>query len=166
VYANHPLPYRHSIFWKLPVPLSWNEIRNNAIRFSKDWAHTTLDRAVDACYRREKFTSERVEFLFTLYEKLATPLTAEERPTRRSKTVRVEDQTSILAQILADLNTELGTQWQDVDVPQLPAAPGWKSSRAVLEEWAKKAKTTLEDWSEEARALLERWWKEKMRSGV
>ena len=50
-------------------------------------AHTTLDRAVDACYRPQKFTSdrERVEFLFDLYEKLSAPLTAEERPTRRRK---------------------------------------------------------------------------------
>ena len=41
-------------------------------------AHTALDRAVDRCYRRQPFTSERqrVEFLFALYEKLTTPLIA------------------------------------------------------------------------------------------
>lgn len=41
-------------------------------------AHAALDRAVDACYRAKPFHSdrERVEFLFALYEKLTTPLTA------------------------------------------------------------------------------------------
>ena len=41
-------------------------------------AHTALDRAVDRCYRRQPFTSQRqrVEFLFALYEKLTTPLIA------------------------------------------------------------------------------------------
>ncbi len=41
-------------------------------------AHKLLDRAVDRCYRREPFTSDRrrVEFLFALYEKLTTPLIA------------------------------------------------------------------------------------------
>jgi hypothetical protein len=39
-------------------------------------AHTELDRAVEKCYRPELFHSdrERVEFLFTLYEKLTAPL--------------------------------------------------------------------------------------------
>ena len=39
-------------------------------------AHHALDRAVDRCYRAKKFDSERerVEYLFTLYERLTTPL--------------------------------------------------------------------------------------------
>ena len=39
-------------------------------------AHAELDRAVDLCYRPEKFASDRqrVEFLFALYEKLTAPL--------------------------------------------------------------------------------------------
>ncbi|HZM02918.1 MAG TPA: DNA methyltransferase, partial [Candidatus Saccharimonadales bacterium] len=39
-------------------------------------AHAGLDRAVDKCYRSEPFHSdrERVEFLFSLYEKLTAPL--------------------------------------------------------------------------------------------
>jgi hypothetical protein len=39
-------------------------------------AHTELDRAVEKCYRAELFHSdrERVEFLFSLYEKLTAPL--------------------------------------------------------------------------------------------
>jgi hypothetical protein len=39
-------------------------------------AHSELDRAVEKCYRTEAFHSdrERVEFLFSLYEKLTAPL--------------------------------------------------------------------------------------------
>lgn len=39
-------------------------------------AHAVLDRAVDRCYRSQPFITERqrVEFLFTLYEKLTAPL--------------------------------------------------------------------------------------------
>jgi len=39
-------------------------------------AHVELDRAVERCYRKERFNSdrERVEHLFRLYEQLATPL--------------------------------------------------------------------------------------------
>ncbi len=52
-------------------------------------AHRALDRAVDACYRAKPFGSdrERVEFLFALYEKLTTPLTAGlKEPKRRRQT--------------------------------------------------------------------------------
>jgi hypothetical protein len=39
-------------------------------------AHAELDRAVERCYRKERFNSdrERVEFLFRLYEQLTAPL--------------------------------------------------------------------------------------------
>jgi hypothetical protein len=39
-------------------------------------AHVALDHAVDRCYRAEPFTSDRqrVEYLFSLYEKLTSPL--------------------------------------------------------------------------------------------
>ncbi len=48
-------------------------------------AHAALDRAVEKCYRKEKFTSdrERVEFLFVLYEQLTAPLLP--KPDRRPK---------------------------------------------------------------------------------
>ena len=50
-------------------------------------AHQALDRAVDRCYRKELFTSDsqRVEFLFALYEKLTAPLlpVAKSKRTRR-----------------------------------------------------------------------------------
>ena len=41
-------------------------------------AHAELDKAVEACYRKAAFHTdrERVEFLFALYEKLTAPLTA------------------------------------------------------------------------------------------
>jgi hypothetical protein len=41
-------------------------------------AHAALDRAVERCYRKEAFTSDRqrVEYLFQLYEKLTAPLVA------------------------------------------------------------------------------------------
>ncbi len=39
-------------------------------------AHTELDRAVDRCYRKDPFPSDRarVEYLFQLYEQLTAPL--------------------------------------------------------------------------------------------
>ncbi len=48
-------------------------------------AHRALDRAVDLCYRKEKFESdrERVEFLFDLYEQLLAPLARTERVRRK-----------------------------------------------------------------------------------
>lgn len=70
------------------MALGWNEIRENAIRFSKEWkdakrrrcgltkAHNALDKAVDKCYRSKPFESDakRMEFLFELYEKYTAPL--------------------------------------------------------------------------------------------
>ncbi|NOT01094.1 MAG: class I SAM-dependent DNA methyltransferase [Phycisphaerales bacterium] len=52
-------------------------------------AHDRLDRAVDACYRRQPFDSERqrLEHLFELYEQLVSPLvpvTRRARPKRRA----------------------------------------------------------------------------------
>jgi hypothetical protein len=48
-------------------------------------AHARLDRAVDRCYRSQPFVSERnrVEYLFNLYQQLASPLLAAK--TRRKK---------------------------------------------------------------------------------
>lgn len=49
-------------------------------------AHARLDKAVDACYRRQPFTSERqrLEYLFALYEERVAPLTAKSRRRRAS----------------------------------------------------------------------------------
>jgi hypothetical protein len=51
-------------------------------------AHAELDRAVDLCYRREPFETERqrVEYLFSLYEKLTAPLL----PATKSKRARLK----------------------------------------------------------------------------
>ena len=48
-------------------------------------AHEALDRAVDKCYRAQRFTSDRqrVEFLFGLYAKLTTPLIPPTKTKRR-----------------------------------------------------------------------------------
>jgi len=51
-------------------------------------AHAALDRAVDRCYRDEPFRSdrERVEYLFSLYERLTVPLLpATPRPRRQRR---------------------------------------------------------------------------------
>ncbi len=45
-------------------------------------AHQPLDRAVDRCYCKESLDSDRVEFLFALYEKLTAPLLPGEKPKR------------------------------------------------------------------------------------
>jgi hypothetical protein len=75
--------------------LSWNEIRQRAVQFSHDWKDVKDERAeaqsfwndffqvfgiqrraVDKCYRPQKFQNERerVEFLFGLYEKMTAEL--------------------------------------------------------------------------------------------
>ena len=48
-------------------------------------AHAALDRAVDRCYRRQPFTSDRqrIEFLFALYEAIAAPLIPTTRQRQR-----------------------------------------------------------------------------------
>ncbi len=51
-------------------------------------AHNALDRAVDKCYRGPKFSgeTERLEFLFALYNEIAAPLTpAQAKPKRRRR---------------------------------------------------------------------------------
>jgi hypothetical protein len=50
-------------------------------------AHAALDRAVDRCYRSQPFTNERqrVEYLFSLYEKLTAPLIASGKKRKRGR---------------------------------------------------------------------------------
>ena len=50
-------------------------------------AHAELDRAVEKCYRKEPFASDRdrVEYLFALYEKLTAPLVAPKNKSPRRK---------------------------------------------------------------------------------
>ena len=48
-------------------------------------AHSTLDRAVDKCYRSQPFTADRqrIEHLFALYERLTAPLLPAGQPRKR-----------------------------------------------------------------------------------
>ena len=50
-------------------------------------AHSDLDRAVEKCYRKEPFTSdrERVEYLFALYEKITAPLMVSPKAPRKPR---------------------------------------------------------------------------------
>ena len=50
-------------------------------------AHAELDRAVEKCYRKEPFGSdrERVEYLFALYERITAPLAVSGKSPRRKK---------------------------------------------------------------------------------
>ena len=54
-----------------------------------------------------------------------------------------------------DLNDELGTAWQDWEVPELPPNRAGSPPRAKLEAWAANCKTTLKQWSTKARQMLE-----------
>lgn len=58
-------------------------------------AHAELDRAVDLCYRREPFATERqrVEYLFSLYEKLTAPLLPAAKPRRARSNLRMSETT-------------------------------------------------------------------------
>ena len=58
-------------------------------------AHEQLDRAVDRCYRKDLFETDRqrVEFLFTLYEQLTAPLAVEEKE-RKPRTRKVKAESS------------------------------------------------------------------------
>ncbi len=48
-------------------------------------AHSELDRAVDLCYRPQRFENDRqrIEYLFALYEKLTAPLAFPTKKARR-----------------------------------------------------------------------------------
>ncbi|PHQ78532.1 MAG: SAM-dependent methyltransferase, partial [Phycisphaera sp.] len=50
-------------------------------------AHAGLDRAVDRCYRSQPFGSDRVrvEYLFAMWERLVSPITAPVKKTRKRK---------------------------------------------------------------------------------
>jgi len=52
-------------------------------------AHQALDKAVDLCYRPQPFVSElnRIEYLFSLYEALMTPLLKPEKKPRKKKSI-------------------------------------------------------------------------------
>ncbi len=70
-----------------PVPCSLADLYDPlAMPIALRRAHDQLDKAVDKCYRKQSFTSERqrLEFLFALYERLTAPL-APAPPRRRTR---------------------------------------------------------------------------------
>ena len=62
------------------MALSWNEIKERASKFSKEWEND-FNKAVDLAYRPQPFTSEanRMVFLFELYEKYTADLFTKEK---------------------------------------------------------------------------------------
>ena len=71
--AKHPLSNLADLYDPLTMP-------EDLVK-----AHADLDRAVDACYRPQAFTSDRqrVEFLFALYERYTAPLLPVEKKGKR-----------------------------------------------------------------------------------
>ncbi len=71
--AKHPLSNLADLYDPLTMP-------EDLVK-----AHADLDRAVDACYRPQAFTSnaQRVEFLFALYERYTAPLLPAEKKGKR-----------------------------------------------------------------------------------
>jgi hypothetical protein len=55
-------------------------------------AHEALDRAVDRCYRKDPFTTDRqrVEYLFALYELLTVPLAVEKKKVKQPKAKKAQ----------------------------------------------------------------------------
>ena len=76
--ANHPTSSLADLYHPTTMP---PDLRK---------AHEALDKAVDACYRKEAFTSERerVEYLFAMYRKLTEGFGAEEKPAKKVRKQR------------------------------------------------------------------------------
>ena len=78
--ANHPTSTLADLYHPTTMP---PDLRK---------AHDALDKAVDQCYRKEPFTSERerVEYLFGLYRKLTEGFGAEEKNSKRTRRQRCD----------------------------------------------------------------------------
>ena len=76
--ANHPTSSLADLYHPTTMP---PDLRK---------AHEALDKAVDACYRKDAFTSERerVEYLFAMYRKLTEGFGAEEKPAKKVRKQR------------------------------------------------------------------------------
>ncbi len=55
------------------MPLSWNEIRDRSLPFSREWANECSEDA----------EAERVAFLFERYQQLTAPLAGGEKTTKK-----------------------------------------------------------------------------------
>jgi hypothetical protein len=86
--SEDPIPKRIRVFPKVnsAVCIQDTEQQSDVVWLRCDLRHAALDRAVDLCYRPEKFDTDRqrIEYLFALYEKLTTPLL----PVAKSKKAR------------------------------------------------------------------------------
>lgn len=71
--ANHPTSSLADLYHPTTMP---PDLRK---------AHEALDKAVDACYRKEAFTSERerVEYLFGSYRKLTEGFGVQAKPAKK-----------------------------------------------------------------------------------
>jgi hypothetical protein len=58
--------------------LSLSEIRSNAMKFASEWADVASER-------------QRVEYLFDLYQKLVTPLTAPSKGSKRTTKAKSDE---------------------------------------------------------------------------
>ena len=103
VYNNYPWPSQITDKQRTGVEASAQSILDARAKFSTSTladlydpltmpaelhkAHQELDHAVDRCYRPAPFDSDRhrVEYLFTLYEKIIAPLVAAAKPKRKRR---------------------------------------------------------------------------------
>ncbi len=69
------------------MALSWNEIKDRALRFSRKWKDETCERAVDLCYCPQAFKSEtaRIEFLFDLYNQYTNAMFYEDKKNKNKE---------------------------------------------------------------------------------
>ena len=64
------------------MPLSWNEIKDRALRFSREWAQESSE---DAEAKKLGTDAERVAFLFERYQALTSLLPADKPKRGRAK---------------------------------------------------------------------------------
>jgi hypothetical protein len=72
------------------MPLSWNEIRDRSLAFSREWANECSEDAEaksfwDGFFNVFGITRRRVAFLFERYQQLAAPLAAVSEKTAKSR---------------------------------------------------------------------------------
>jgi hypothetical protein len=75
------------------MALGWNEIKERAVKFSKEWEDTILiemksrGKNLERAYRPQPFINEtkRIEFLFELYDKYTAGLFAKEKKNKTRK---------------------------------------------------------------------------------
>ncbi len=80
------------------MPLSWNEIKDGALKFSHEWADKSSEDAEAKSFWDAFFTgfgvprrrvatfgdSDRVAFLFDLYQQISSPLEAKKAKRRKA----------------------------------------------------------------------------------